>query len=143
MTIIQAADDQMLSVSHQYVGQRGPLHATSTGKILLAHADQDEFDRLVERGLDSFTGMTMTDPEVLRSELETIRHRSWASAVAEWEQGINALAVPVRGKDGQVAAALSITGPSFRLPESRFAELAETLKREARTLEVRMGYFGG
>ncbi|GAB3193800.1 IclR family transcriptional regulator [Nesterenkonia suensis] len=143
MTIIQATDDQMLSVSHQYVGQRGPLHATSTGKILLAFAGDDEFDRLMERGLDSFTGMTMTDPEVLRSELNTVRHRRWASAVAEWEQGINALAVPVRGKDGEVAAALSVTGPSFRLPESRFSELAELLAQEARALEVRMGFFGG
>ncbi|GAA1189393.1 MULTISPECIES: IclR family transcriptional regulator [Nesterenkonia] len=141
VTIIQATDDQMLSVSHQYVGQRGPLHATSTGKMLLAHAEEDEFDRLVERGLDSFTGMTMTDPGVLRTELETIRHRNWASAVAEWEPGINALAVPVRGEGGQVKAALSITGPSFRLPESQFAELATLLKEQARPLEARMGFF--
>lgn len=143
MTITQATDDQMLSVSHQYVGQRGPLHATSTGKVLLAFAGEDEFQRLVERGLDSFTGMTMTDPEVLRSELSTVRQRRWASAVAEWEPGINALAVPVRGKDGQVAAALSITGPSFRLPESRFSELAKLLTRRAGALEIRMGFFDG
>lgn len=142
VTITQATDDQMLSVSQQYVGQRGPLHATSTGKVLLAHADEEEFERQLERGLDSFTGMTMTDPEVLRNELETIRRRSWASAVAEWEQGINALAVPVCGQGGRVEAALSITAPSFRLPESQFAELADALKAQARTLEARMGHLG-
>ncbi|WP_300344198.1 IclR family transcriptional regulator [Nesterenkonia sp.] len=142
VTITQAQGDQMVGVTKQYVGQRGPLHATSTGKILLAHAGDDQFDRLVDRGMESFTGMTITDPDVLRTELEAVRRRGWASAVAEWERGINALAVPVRDADGGVVAALSVTAPSFRLPESHFAELAEILTAEASALEERLGYFG-
>lgn len=143
VTITQAQGDQMVGVTRQYVGQRGPLHATSTGKMLLAHAREEEFDRLISRGLESFTGMTMTDPDVLATELETVRRRGWASAVAEWERGINALAVPVRGSDGEVVAALSTTAPSFRLPESHFAEVAEILAEEAARLEARLGFFGG
>lgn len=142
VTITQAQGDQMVGLTRQYVGQRGPLHATSTGKMLLAHAGEDEFERLVDQGLESFTGMTMTDPEVLRAELETVRERGWSSAIAEWERGINALAVPVRGADGTVVAALSTTAPSFRLPESRFADLAEILSAEASSLEARLGFSG-
>ncbi|MDR8019478.1 IclR family transcriptional regulator [Nesterenkonia aerolata] len=141
VTITQAQGDQMVGLTKQYVGQRGPLHATSTGKVLLAYASEQEFNRLVERGLESFTGMTMTDPDLLRSELESVRRRGWSSAVAEWEQGINALAVPVRGPQGEVIAALSATAPSFRLPESHFGEIAELLHAEAAQLEARLGYF--
>lgn len=134
VTITQTVGDRMVGVARQYVGQRGPLHATSTGKMLLAHAGEPELERLVSRGLESFTGMTISDPEVLRAELEAIRGRGWSSAVAEWEEGINALAVPVRDAAGEVIAALSTTAPAFRLPESRFAELAEVLRGQADSL---------
>lgn len=143
VTITQAQGDQMVGLTKQYVGQRGPLHATSTGKVLLAHSEDGTFDAAVARGLQSFTGMTMTDPDLLRAELEAVRTRGWSSAVAEWEQGINALAVPVRGPEGEVVAALSATAPSFRLPESRFAETAELLTEEASRLAARLGYFSG
>lgn len=141
VTITQAQGDQMIGVTRQYVGQRGPLHATSTGKILLAYTEEAEFARLLERGLESFTSGTMTDPDVLHAELDMVRHRGWASAVAEWEPGINALAVPVRSAEGEVVAALSTTAPSFRLPESRFAEVAEALTEESSSLESRLGFF--
>lgn len=141
VTITQAQGDQMVGVTRQYVGQRGPLHATSTGKMLLTYAEEAEFTRLIERGLESFTSGTMTDPDVLQTELETVRRRGWASAVAEWEPGINALAVPVRNAGGEVVAALSTTAPSFRLPESHFAEMAESLVQEASSLESRLGFF--
>lgn len=87
VTITQTVGDRMVGVARQYVGQRGPLHATSTGKMLLAHAGEPELERLVSRGLESFTGMTISDPEVLRAELEAIRGRGWSSAVAEWRRG--------------------------------------------------------
>lgn len=134
VTITQTVGDRMVGIARQYVGQRGPLHATSTGKMLLAHADEGEFERLLARGLESFTGMTISDPEVLSSELEVIRSRGWSSAVAEWEEGINALAVPVRDVSGGVIAALSMTAPAFRLPESRFAELAQALEAQSSSL---------
>ncbi|MDO5493415.1 MAG: IclR family transcriptional regulator [Nesterenkonia sp.] len=141
VTITQAQGEQMVGLTRQYVGQRGPLHATSTGKVLLAHSDEGALDEVVARGLENFTGMTMTDPELLRAELEAVRARGWSSAVAEWEQGINALAVPVHGPQGEVVAALSATAPSFRLPESHFAETAELLTAEASQLAARLGYF--
>jgi len=141
VTITQAAGDQMVGVTRQYVGQRGPLHATSTGKMLLAHAGAEELGRLAERGLEAFTAMTMTDPDVLGTELEAIHRRGWSSAVAEWEHGINALAVPVRDADGSVIAALSTTAPAFRLPESQFSDYACVLHEEASVLEARLGFF--
>ncbi|MDO5618883.1 IclR family transcriptional regulator [Kocuria sp.] len=138
MTITQTTGNRMVGLTRQYVGQRGPLHATSTGKMLLAHADPSALEQLLERGLEGFTSMTITDPEVLRSELEALRERDWASSVAEWEEGINALAVPVRNADGRVVAALAVNAPAFRLPESSFADVAEVLHHHTPFLESRL-----
>ncbi len=138
VTITQAAGERMIGVARQYVGQRGPLHATSTGKVLLAH-DAAELHRLTAAPLEAFTASTMTDRAALSADLEAVRRRGWAAAVAEWEEGTNALAVPVRNASGSVVAAVAMTAPAFRLPESRFAELAETLREGARQIEVRLG----
>lgn len=138
MTVTQATGNRMIGLTRQYVGQRGPLHATSTGKILLAHAEDTERERVLHAGLETYTGTTITDPEILRSELLVLRTRGWSSSVAEWEEGINALAVPVRDLDGQVVAALAVNAPAFRLPESSFADMAEALHTHAGALESRL-----
>lgn len=139
VTITQTAGERIVGVARQYVGQRGPLHATSTGKVLLAHADPALQRRVLGTPLEAFTAATITDHAVLAAELETIAQRGWASAAAEWEDGINALAVPVRAADGRVAAALSTTAPSFRLPESAFADRVAVLYAARDRLEARMG----
>lgn len=136
MTITQTTGNRMIGLTRQYVGQRGPLHATSTGKMLLAHAGEAELNQVLEQGLEAYTSMTITDPEVLLTELETLREREWASSVAEWEEGINALAVPVRDPEGRVVAALAVNAPAFRLPESSFAEMADQLREHTQLLEA-------
>lgn len=139
VTITQTEGERMIGVARQYVGQRSPLHASSTGKILLAHADPSEQRRVLSGPLESFTASTIIEPSVLANELEAVLTRGWASAVAEWEEGINALAVPVRNPTGAVVAALSTTAPGFRLPESAFADHVEVLKASAADLEARLG----
>ncbi|GAA4284143.1 IclR family transcriptional regulator [Brevibacterium daeguense] len=143
VTITQSVGDRVIGAARQYVGQPAPLHATSTGKLLLAHAGEAEWDGLLERGLESFTDLTITDPEALAADLTSIRERGWAAAVAEWEDGTNALAVPVRDASGSVAAAVSLTAPEFRMPESEFAALAAQLRTGAASLEARLGYGRG
>lgn len=140
VNVTQATSTQLIAVLRQYVGQRTPLHATSTGKVLLAHAP-DALRELVLAGpLEQFTPATTTRPEVLRAELDVVRHRGWAGVHAEWETDTSAVAVPVLGRDGTVVAALSVTAPSFRMPGERFPEIAEGLARGARTLSERLGH---
>ncbi|WP_150460462.1 IclR family transcriptional regulator [Nesterenkonia ebinurensis] len=139
VTITQTEGERMVGVARQYVGQRGPLHATSTGKILLAHADPAEQRLILNAPLEAFTSSTITDPALLADELEIVLDRGWASAVTEWEEGINALAVPVHGPEGAVVAALSTTAPAFRLPESSFAEHIQVLRQAADQLEAKLG----
>lgn len=139
VTITQTVGDRMIGVARQYVGQRTPLHASSTGKVLLAHADPAEQRRILAGSLEPFTASTITDAAALAGELEEVLDRGWASAVAEWEEGINALAVPVRGLGGEAVAALSTTAPAFRLPVSSFADRVAVLREAADRLEARLG----
>jgi len=139
VNVTQATGTRLVSVTRQYVGQRTPLHATSTGKVLLASAGPDVVRQALHQSLDRYTDNTITSPAALEEHLELVRERGWAAAAEEWEYDTNALAVPVPGRDGSVVAALSITAPSFRMPESSFPDLAEVLLRHARLLGARLG----
>ena len=76
----------------------------------------------------------------LAEELKVIRQRGWASAVGEWEEGINALAVPVWDATGQLVAAVSVTAPDFRMPDASFETFLGALKVAATDFEARLGF---
>lgn len=120
--------DQVLGsatvTTQNWVGQRTPLHATSSGKVLLAHADAAERERLLAGPLERFTPATLTDRPALEAELARVVRDGWASTREELEVGLNAVAAPVRGRDGAVVAAVSVSGPSYRLGPERFGEAA-------------------
>jgi len=139
VNVTQATGTRLVSVTRQYVGQRTPLHATSTGKVLLAHAPSAVVRQALSQDLEQCTVNTLTAPAALEEHLTLVRDRGWAAAVEEWEYDTNALAVPVLGQHGTVVAALSITAPSFRMPESSFPDLVEVLLRHARQLGARLG----
>ena len=140
VTITQSAGQRMVGVAGQYVGQRVPLHATSTGKLLLAHAPAEVWAKVSTQPLVKFTDATQLDSAQLAEELEVIRQRGWAAAIGEWEEGIHALAVPVWDATGQLVAAVSVTAPDFRMPEADFDKILKHALRAARDLETRLGF---
>jgi DNA-binding IclR family transcriptional regulator len=127
--------------THNWVGQGTPLHATSSGKVLLAHAPDAVRKGVLSRELPRFTPATITDPEVLRQHLETILEQGWGGTVEEFEVGLNAVAAPVRAADGDVVAALSVSGPSFRMDSVDYPRLARGVVSAANELSRRLGFF--
>ena len=124
---------------HTWVGQSTPPHATSSGKVLLAHASVD-LRALLGDDLARFTERTVTDVAVLTAQLDEIRSRGWAATVEEYEVGLNALAAPVRDHTGTVVAAVSVSGPSYRLTPSDFPKVAERLLVGAADVSRRLGH---
>lgn len=114
------------------IGTRWPIHATSTGKALLAF-DETGFERLGET-LAPITGSTVTNKDDLQPQLIEIRRRGYAVTVDEIEEGFTAVATIIRGVLGDVLGALSIGGPTQRLTAARRAELGVTLCRVAQRL---------
>jgi IclR family acetate operon transcriptional repressor len=117
-----------------WVGRGVPLHATANGKVFLAYGAAP-----IPDALKRLTPRTITDRARLESELDRIRARGYASAIDELELGLSAVAAPVDGASGDVVAALSISGPTFRLTRRRIALLAPALLEQARALSERLG----
>lgn len=128
--------------TQNWVGQRTVLHATSSGKVLLAYMAEDERDELLREPLTGFTAQTRTSPEALLEELEAVHETGCARAVEEYEEGLNAVAAPVRAHDGTVVAAISASGPAYRLPEERLDQACAAVVRAAAEVSRRMGYHG-
>lgn len=116
-------------------GQRGPLHCTSMGKVLVAFAPPEECERLVETlDLEPLGPHTITDRAAFRAEIEGVRERGWAGADEEHEAGIRAVGVPVLGPDGVAIAALSTAAPVFRATMAQLEEHVPQLRGAAAEL---------
>ncbi|GAB3265492.1 IclR family transcriptional regulator [Kineosporia babensis] len=129
-------------MTRNWIGRRTPLYATSSGKVLLAFADETARKAVLESTLEPLTDNTTTDPQQLLRELDEVARRGWACTSEELEIGLTALAAPIRDGGGRVAAAVSASGPSFRLTPDSFEEVAEKLVAGAAEISSRLGYYG-
>jgi DNA-binding IclR family transcriptional regulator len=125
--------------SHNWVGQHIPLHATSNGKVLLSELSSDEVDNRLPR-LTSYTSDTVTTRAKLRRDLAEVREQGFAVAVDELEIGLTAIAAPIRNAHGDVIASLSVSGPTFRLTETRVKELVPVVLDAAEEVSRRLGH---
>ncbi|KUO04552.1 IclR family transcriptional regulator [Streptomyces sp. DSM 15324] len=129
--------------THNWVGQLTPLHATSSGKILLAHLPpQARTEVLTASGLRKLTPHTLTVRSKLEQHLTEALDRGYAVTLEELEIGLHAMAAPIRSRDGEVVAALSASGPAYRFTEARMRELAPLLVEGAAEISRRMGHLG-
>jgi DNA-binding IclR family transcriptional regulator len=95
------------------IGRSFPLHCTAMGKVLLALMDTDERAEILSGGLEAFTSQTITDPAILEKELEQVRKLGYAVDREEITRGIMCVAAPVYNTERDIAAAISLTFPSF------------------------------
>jgi DNA-binding IclR family transcriptional regulator len=129
--------------SHNWVGELTPLHATSSGKILLAFMSVDaRRDLLGKAGLTRFTERTITTFDDLGRQLDSIARDGYVVSIEELEHGLTAVAAPIRDHTGLVIAALSVSGPVYRLTESRARGIAPAVVAAAHSVSERMGFQG-
>jgi DNA-binding IclR family transcriptional regulator len=122
------------------LGTRWPAHATSTGKVLLAHLPEDEVRARLGHHLEQITPRTITDLEAFVRELSRVRARGYATNIEELEPGFVAISAPVRSASGTVVAAIGVSGPKSRLGSQAIAILARTLPEVADSVSVRLGW---
>ncbi len=116
-------------------GNRVPPHTTGTGKVLLAYQPPRLLEFILGRaGLSRQTVNTITDMSQLRAEFQQIRRDGYASDFEEQEEGVRCLAAPVFGPDGNIFAAMSVSGPASRLDQGRMDAIVPSLKRIANNL---------
>jgi IclR family KDG regulon transcriptional repressor len=122
------------------IGQSAPTYCTGVGKLLLAHAPAEQVERILAReGLKRFTDHTITDRSLLAKELDSIRQQGFAFDDEEHEMGVRCVAAPVRNSHGATIAALSISMPSVRLPDSEIPRYRELVTQAAEEISKRIG----
>lgn len=127
--------------TYDWVGSLTPLHATSSGKVLLAALPAEERGRILEQtGLPARTPQTITSRDKLETQLLDVSRNGYAVTRDEIEIGLNAAAAPVYNHTGNVVGAVSISGPAFRFDPETTPGLLEALKQAGLRISAKMGY---
>jgi DNA-binding IclR family transcriptional regulator len=120
LNVAEVPSTYILSCSGGWIGRRTKPHAVANGKVLLAYGAIP-----VPRHLERYTEHTITTSDALNEELAAVRREGYATAVAELEDGLVAVAAPVFDTRGVCVAALSVSGPSYRMPPEKLGELGK------------------
>lgn len=106
-------------------GAHAPFHATSLGKVLLGYSTVREKDAFYQTPLPAYTARTITDPAVLRAELERVIYDGYATASGEYQDDIYCIAVPVIDGYEPVHYAIGIGSDAPISPYQRKQYLSE------------------
>jgi len=119
------------------IGARRPAHATAMGRVLLAHlppADLDQY--LATTALKPLLPRTITQPAALRSELDTVRRTGYALVNQELEEGLVAVAAPVRDRGGRTRAAINLSTHVGRKSVEDMRALVPLIQQTAADIEL-------
>lgn len=122
------------------LGRRTPLHCTSTGKVQLTYMTPEQRHAILSQPLIAYTQHTITDPVALRVALAEVCDRGYAISNEEFEQGLVAIAAPIYDRTGDVLAALSISGPTYRMDSNTLQQYNIQLKEAAEDISRALGY---
>lgn len=148
VTLSIVASDRNLDVVHQidgpyqmrprdWVGQRFPLHASSSGKVLLA-SDDDILVALLRTPLPPLAPATITRPGALRRELAEVRRRGYATTVDELEEGLAGVSVGITDMAGALVGVINVSGLRQRLERAGLTTVADRVRAAATAIEAEL-----
>jgi DNA-binding IclR family transcriptional regulator len=115
-------------------GNKFPLHAGAPSKVVMAHMVRRDIERVLSAPLERLTERTVCDPDVLRKQLHETRTQGYAVAAGETSDGVMGIAVPVSAPSGRFLAALTVSGPSFRIDHQTCLEMLPLLREVSATI---------
>ena len=124
------------------VGTRWPIHATSTGKALLALLPDARRRDYLRARLARLTGRTIVSAPALEREFDRARREGFAVASEELERGYVAVGAAVRDHDGRPVAAISLGGPRQRFATARVETLGRAVQAAANRVSAALGFRG-
>lgn len=117
------------------VGSRAPVHASASGKVLLAQMPPAQRRKLLGHSpLRSLTPATLTDPEEIETCLEEVRAQGWAIDDEEFLPGLVCIAVPVPTSRGRSNRCLAVQAPTLRVPADEAPKFVEPLLAAAASI---------
>lgn len=126
-----------------WTGSRLPMHAVSSGQVLLAFRPTAAIERYLQLPRERFTDRTVVEAEPLRARLSEVRQKGFTWTCEEFDHGINSVAAPIADGSGEVVAAVHIHGPSYRFPATgQHAAIAERLVSTAARIAGNLRHAG-
>ncbi len=123
------------------IGKEMPFHCAASAKVLLAYQPPDDIKRIInEKSLQKYTSKTIVDPKKLEENLLEIRHKGFAICEEELEEGIKAVAAPVKDINRETIASITITGLFKRISSSNIDELTDIVVNSAKEISKKIGY---
>lgn len=135
VNVDQARGPAMVT-TYNWLGRITSMHNTSSGKVLLAAAVADDPAAMPD-------DLGSRRRAALAAELVQVSELGYAWSIEEFETGLNAVAAPVHDHAGTVIAALSLSGPAYRMPAERIEEITPDVVAAGRELSKRMGFWNG
>jgi DNA-binding IclR family transcriptional regulator len=108
-------------------GQRLPVFCTASGKVLMAYSSDDFVKKVLGRELPQYTPFTIRDLETTFHIMDLVRERGFAYSEQEYEEGINAVAAPILGKNNSPIASIAVAGPAYRLTVERMLSIGPSV----------------
>jgi DNA-binding IclR family transcriptional regulator len=121
------------------IGRRTPAHCTSAGKVLLAYLAAEERQQILPEELPRFTDKTIVDRQALETALAQIREQGYAITHEEHQEGLSAAAAPIYDHTGRVIAALTVSGPTYRIGPGEIEALVPSLQETAQNISTQLG----
>ncbi len=138
--IIHQSTPSFSALNVDWSGMHTPLHATAAGKVFLHHMPEEQKRLIIKDTLQSYTPNTMTDSASLLRELRIGHDEGYWHTVEELETGLNAVAAPIQGADGEILAAISVSGPAFRMEPKSLPEFGALCQRAAAEISRCLGF---
>lgn len=124
------------------IGRRIPLHCTAVGKVLLSGLSLGMIETLYKNvKLDKYTERTITEFNELLLVIKEVKEKGYAVDNSEFEEKVKCVAAPVQNYKGDIIAAVSVSGPEFRIPEEKIEWLIESVKDKVLKASQVLGYF--
>jgi IclR family acetate operon transcriptional repressor len=119
------------------IGDTSPLHATATGRAILAHLPGEDVEELIDRGLERFNDSTPTDSAGLRAELDRVRADGYSLNLNQYRPDVCAVAAAILDTDGTPLAAVAISMPASRYEPDQLPEWGRLVADTATEITAR------
>jgi IclR family transcriptional regulator, acetate operon repressor len=140
VTLLKCDGRHAVRVDTGALGTSDAVHATATGKAMLAWLPEGEIRRiLASRGTAAFTPNTITDPDVLIEELRLVRRNGHALDREEFQPGVVCVGAAIRNHLGAVVGAISASAPTLRTTEEHLARMRDGVMAATRALSAEFG----
>lgn len=128
----------------QRIGKVAPMHGTGVGKCLLSRRDEKGLDEYIQaKGLHRVTEHTIDNRAHLIEEINKVKQLGYAEDIEECEVGVRCLAAPIRDYTRNTIAAISTSGPIYRMTTEKVKDMRDELVQAAALISEKLGYNDG